>query len=220
MNHSAKISLFAIWLMVLSFAIYSYLGSELSLSDVAGRLQEFIARHGVWGPIFYIAVYSFRSLILFPASLLSAISGLLFGPWYGILYTVIGENISANISFVVARYFGSGLIKHLGSRSKLIRSLDCKFRKNGFMAVLMMRLMYAPFDLVGYMSGLCNIRQREFALGTVLGTIPGLATFVLLGSAITETKNLALAFAFFVLGWILSRCMKERELLKELVSSV
>jgi uncharacterized membrane protein YdjX (TVP38/TMEM64 family) len=122
-------------------------------------------------------VYSFRSLILFPASLLTAISGLLFGPWHGILFTIIGENISGNISFVVGRYFGSGLMKHLGSKIKIIRSLECNFRKSGFLTVLTMRLMYMPFDLVGYMSGVCKIRQRDFALGTFIGTIPACIFF-------------------------------------------
>jgi uncharacterized membrane protein YdjX (TVP38/TMEM64 family) len=220
MNNPIKITLFAIWFTILSAAIYSYLMLEISLNELAGKLQEFVESYGVWGPILYIVVYSFRSLILFPASLLTAISGLLFGPWHGILFTIIGENISGNISFVVGRYFGSGLMKHLGSKIKVIRSLECKFRKSGFLTVLTMRLMYMPFDLVGYMSGVCNIRQREFALGTFIGTIPGLATFVLLGSAITETKNLPLAFSFLALGWALSRCLKEKEQLGNAISAL
>ena len=89
--------------------------------------------------------------------------------------------------------------------------MECKFRDNGFMTVLTMRLMFLPFDVVGYLSGLCHIRQREFALGTFIGTIPGLATFILLGSSITDPRNLILALLFFVLGWVLSRCLKERQ---------
>lgn len=214
-----KISLLAIWVAIVSTAIYYYLTSGIPVNEIVEVLREFILKHGAWGPILYMAVYSFRSLIFFPASLLTTISGLLFGPLYGILFSLVGENISGNISFVVGRYFGSSLMKHLGSKSKLIPSLECKFRENGFMTVLTLRLTYFPFDLVGYLSGICNIRQKDFALGTVIGTIPGLTAFVLLGTAITDAKNLILAFVFLVLGWTLSRWIKERNQLKKLISA-
>jgi uncharacterized membrane protein YdjX (TVP38/TMEM64 family) len=155
-------------------------------------------------------MYSFRSLIFFPGSLLAATSGLIFGPLYGILYTLIGENISANVSFLVGRYFGSSLMKHIGSKSKLIPYLECGFRETGFLTVLTMRLIYLPFDLVGYVSGLADIRQRDFALGTLIGTIPGLIVFVLLGSGLTDYRHLILAGIIFVAGWAFSRWLKKR----------
>lgn len=218
-NRLIKTSLLAIWVAIVSTAIYYYLTSGIPIHEIVEVLREFILKHGTWGPILYVTVYSFRSLIFFPASLLTAISGLLFGPLYGILFSLVGENISGNISFVVGRYFGSSLMKHFGSKNKLIPSLECRFRENGFMTVLTLRLTYFPFDLVGYLSGICNIRQKDFALGTVIGTIPGLTAFVLLGTAITDAKNLILAFVFFVLGWTLSRWIKERIQLKSLISA-
>jgi uncharacterized membrane protein YdjX (TVP38/TMEM64 family) len=141
----------------------------------------------------------------------------LFGPLNGFLFTLIGENISANISFVIGRYFGSSLMKFLGTKSKIIQAIEGKFYENGFLTVLTMRLMFLPFDMVGYLSGVCHIRQREFALGTFIGTIPGLATFILLGSSITDPRNLILALIFFVVGWVLSRCLKERQSVIDLI---
>jgi uncharacterized membrane protein YdjX (TVP38/TMEM64 family) len=211
MHHLFKKLLFAIWAGMLAVAFYLYLNSGLSLNEVVMKIRDYIGSYGVWGPLIYIVGYSFRSLFFFPGSLLAVISALLFGPLNGFLFTLIGENISANISFVVGRYFGSGIMMFLGTKIKFIPSMECKFRDNGFLAVLTLRLMFLPFDVVGYLSGLCHIRQREFALGTFIGTIPGLATFILLGSSITDPRNLILALVFFVLGWVLSRCLKERQ---------
>ena len=59
-----------------------------------------------------------------------------------------------------------------------------------------MRLTFLPFDLVGYSSGMCNIKQRDFALATVIGTIPGLLTFVFLGGSILDFRYLFLAAVF------------------------
>ena len=73
-----------------------------------------------------------------------------------------------------------------------------------------MRLIYIPFDLVGYLAGACDLRQIDFALGTFIGIIPGIITFVLLGSAWTDPRNLIISGIFFVLGLIISRYLKKR----------
>ena len=211
MNHPFKKILFVIWVSVVVSAIILFMTSGLSLNELVMMIREYIAGYGIWGSLIYIIGYSFRSLVFFPGSLLAVISALLFGSLNGFLFTLIGENISANISFIVGRYFGSGIMRFLGTKSEFIPSIERKFRENGFLTVLTMRLMFLPFDMVGYLSGVCHIRQREFALGTFLGTIPGLATFILLGSSITDPRNLILALIFFVFGWALSRCFKERQ---------
>lgn len=192
-------------------AVSVFLSSDLSLKDVSTRIQLIIKGFGFWGPFAYIFFYSFRSLVLFPASVLTIIAGLLFGPWLGMLLTVIGENISANISFVVGRYIGSNLLNKLGAKIKMFQKIECKFQKNGFISVLAMRLMFLPFDLVGYSSGACNIRQWDFAMGTFIGTIPGLATFVLLGSAASDLKNLYFSGIAFLIGLLLSIFFKNKE---------
>jgi uncharacterized membrane protein YdjX (TVP38/TMEM64 family) len=204
---------------IVSIAVYSYFTLGMSINQLVKALREFIGGFGVWGPILYVITYSFRSLIFFPASLLTAISGLIFGPLYGMLFTVIGENISGNISFMVGRYFGAGLLKILFSKSQAVPKLRCRFQQNGLLAVLTMRLMYLPFDLVGYMSGVCNIRHKDFALGTFVGTIPGLATFVFLGTAIADARMLYLAIPFFVFGMIFSRHLKKKEQMRNLISA-
>jgi uncharacterized membrane protein YdjX (TVP38/TMEM64 family) len=217
MNHSFKKILLVIWASVVVSSVILYASSGLTLNELVVMIREYLASYGVWGPLIYIIVYSFRSLVFFPGSLLAVLSALLFGPLNGFLFTLVGENISANISFVIGRYFGSSLMKFLGTKSKVIQSIECKFIENGFLAVLTMRLMFLPFDMVGYLSGVCQIRQREFALGTFIGTIPGLATFILLGSSITDPRNLILALIFFVFGWVLSRCLKERQSVIDLI---
>jgi len=189
------------------------------MGELIARFKEPIQNYGPWTPIIYVLFYSLRSLIFFPASILTAASGLIFGPWLGILLTIIGENISANISFLVGRYFGSGLLQRLASGRKFMPFFERKFRENDFLAVLSMRLMYLPFDLVGYMSGCFGINHKHFALGSFLGTIPALTTFVLLGSSVYHYENLILAMSFLILGLAISKCLSERQRLKDFLSN-
>ena len=55
-----------------------------------------------------------------------------------------------------------------------------------------MRLAYLPFDFVGYSSGIFKLNQKDFALGTLLGTIPGLMAYTFLGSSLLNVNFLLL----------------------------
>jgi uncharacterized membrane protein YdjX (TVP38/TMEM64 family) len=92
--------------------------------------------------------------------------------------------------------------------------LTCKIQDNGFLTVLIMRLTFLPFDLVGYSSGMCNIKQKDFAMATVIGTIPGLLTFVFLGGSFLDLRYLILAAAFLTIGLTVS-CWLKKTLLIE-----
>ncbi|MBI3008146.1 MAG: TVP38/TMEM64 family protein, partial [Candidatus Omnitrophica bacterium] len=73
--------------------------------------KEKVNSFGIWGPVLYVIVYLLRPLILFPAGVLSASAGLIWGPAKGFFILQIGANISAVAEFFLARYFGRELIK-------------------------------------------------------------------------------------------------------------
>jgi uncharacterized membrane protein YdjX (TVP38/TMEM64 family) len=216
-QQAIKIFLFGLWSTVVCLAVYFFFSRETSIVEIAGTMKDLIRQSGVWGPLIYITVYAFRSLIFFPASILTVTAGVLFGPWFGLLLTMIGENISANISFIAGRYFTADLLQYFSTKMRFVPRLTCKMQDNGFLTVLIMRLTFLPFDLVGYSSGMCNIKQRDFALATLIGTIPGLLTFVFLGGSIIDLRYLFLAAVFFLSSLIISLKLRKSHPIEELV---
>ena len=200
----------AFWLTIIISAIIHFISTDISLKELLENLQSLIKSSGPWAPITYILFYSFRSLLFFPASLLTIFAGALFGPWFGLIFTMIGENISANISFIVGRYFMKDYDGSLENKSKFIDKAFCSTRKNGFLTILIMRLSFVPFDLVGYFSGICNIKQKEFALGTLLGTIPGLLTYTMLGSSVENLKYLFISGATLVISLLVALFLRRK----------
>ena len=182
-RNKAKFAILIFWVVALIGAFYGYLNAGLTFNELVELIQKIVQRSGIWAPAVYVFFYSFRSLVFFPASLLTIISGMVFGPWFGLLYTLIGENISANISFVVGRYLMSDLEGYIHIKNQIFSRIIEHIQGNGFLAVLFMRLTYLPFDLVGYSSGIFKLNQKDFALGTLLGTIPGLMAYTFLGSS-------------------------------------
>ena len=162
----------------------------------------------------YIVIYAVRPLILFPATLLTIASGLIFGPWLGTLFTIIGENASANLAFFLARWFGRNSVeRHLSVK---LDRWDKKLLKNGIVAVMTMRLLMLPFDAVNFGCGLTAIRHRDYAIGTFIGILPSLIGFVLLGGvAAAGVQNrvliLCLSLLFMLCGFAIAHYLKRSE---------
>jgi uncharacterized membrane protein YdjX (TVP38/TMEM64 family) len=197
-----------VWLGVIAYAIKFYLQADIPLAEYPERVREYLAQYGAWGPILYMFIYAIRPIVFFPATILTAASGLIFGPIYGILYTIIGENLSANFAFLIGRYFGRDFVKD--HEHGMLKHLDRSFKENGFITVLLMRLLYFPFDLTNYLSGLSGVRHRDYALATFIGIIPGLTTFVLLGSSFASPINLVMTGVVFFVGLAISFRLKKK----------
>lgn len=202
----------AIWISLAVVAWMNWADRNIELQDVPDLLGEWLSTFGLArAALIYVVLYTARPLILFPATLLTIASGLVFGPWLGILLTIVGENASANFAFRISRGLGGGWVGDL-ERGRL-RRWDEKIRENALTSVLLMRLLYLPFDAVNYGCGLTSMRQRDFFLGTALGIMPGLISFVLLGgSGASGVEHRAWIFGaavvFFVLGLIIARRLR------------
>ena len=212
-----KIIAAVLWLSLIAAVFYWYITSGMSIgeftSHIAMYVTDFIAMAGIWGGILYIFIYTIRPLIFFPATVLTALSGALFGPVLGIIYTIIGENLSANLAFTIARFFR----KEGEYNTAWIAKIDKEASQNGLVTTLILRMIWAPFDAVNYGMGLTRVKHWEYAVGTFIGIIPGLTIFVLLGDALSEGisleifgLNLAIAAVLFVLTLVLAKYLKKR----------
>ena len=197
-----KLIIAGLWLSLLGGALLSWWQTQIPLGEIPRLLEDLLSEFGIAkAALIYVLFYAVRPLILLPATLLTMASGLIFGPWLGTLFTLIGENASANLAFVLARWFGrQSVVKHVDQK---LRDWDLKLQRNGLMSVLIMRLTMFPFDAVNYGCGLTAIRQRDFALGTLIGILPSMTGFVLLGGTVAagvEHRQLIIALSVLFLG--------------------
>lgn len=52
-----------------------------------------------------------------------------------------------------------------------------------------MRLLGVPFDLVNYGCGILKVARPPYAIATLLGIIPGMTAFVLIGNAFADVPE-------------------------------
>jgi uncharacterized membrane protein YdjX (TVP38/TMEM64 family) len=199
-----------IWGVMILVAFAIILRSGTPLRDYPHVISNTVSGYGYMAPILFILLYAVRPLIFFPATILSLSAGILFGPWKAIAILMIAENLSSLVSYSAGKYVGKTILAQMDAKNIWLHKFESYFHHNEFITILTLRLIYAPFDLVGYFAGASNIRYSAFALATIIGIIPGLTTIAFLGGSTAHPTYLLLALIFFVLGIGISKLIKAR----------
>lgn len=145
------------------------------------RLQLLLNQTGVWTPLIYIAIYVLATVLILPSTALNLTAGAIFGLWWGTLWTSIAAIIAAVVSFSFTRTVGRDVIAVKLGRN--FREMDDRLQQGGIFYMFALRLLpIIPYGLVNFTAGLTSIKFRDYFLGTLLGTVPGILPFVMLGS--------------------------------------
>jgi uncharacterized membrane protein YdjX (TVP38/TMEM64 family) len=120
----------------------------------------------------------------------------------------------------MGRYFGQGLLGSERTSGTLGRYAG-RMRENGFEAVLLLRLVYVPFDPVSILAGSLGIGWRRFVLATLLGSLPAILSLVLFGASLETDFSgrgfrlnpwiLLASVILFAFSLLLSRYIKRRK---------
>jgi len=216
--HAQKLFALFFWGILFSgYQWYAY-NHQLSPLQIVQQLLTFLA-DSFWGPVVYIALYAIRPLILFPSTLLTLAGGFIFGPIWGVLYTVLASNASAMVAYFIGRYFGQGLLPESASES-FVQRYAARLRQNSFETILIMRFVFMPYDLINYLAGFLRIKWLPFLLATALGSIPGTIAFIGFGASIERfdgavpslnPSTLTASLVVFIVSLLLARVFKKRE---------
>lgn len=168
--------LFVICVLLTALGIYLLGGLD------SETVQSWIERAGVWAPISYIVLYTLGTLLLLPSTPLNLSGGAIFGTAWGTIWTSIGAVIAAIVAFGFTRTIGrSWMARRMAGRWQ---AMDAEIRHGGTFYIFAIRLLpIIPYGLVNFAAGLTAVRFRDYLLGTVLGTVPGVLPFVMLGSS-------------------------------------
>ncbi|MEX0895618.1 MAG: FAD-dependent oxidoreductase [Patescibacteria group bacterium] len=197
---------------------------QLSLLEALAKL-EVLLQSSWFGVTLFLLLYLLRPLFLFPAAILSALAGYLWGLPLGFAYAWIAGSVSALLPYATGRWIVKTktpiddqqlTTKH---RNLLQRFAD-RMKQESFITILIMRLLYLPYDAVSLLAGYMKISLVAFFAATLLGNIFGTLTFVSLGSSIegsfTQLESLSLntntilfSIMLFAVGLLISKAVKK-----------
>ena len=156
---------------------------DLNPRHVRTRVLAF----GAWAPAIYLLVFG-QPVVPLPASILLIAAGLAFGPVWGAALALLGALTRAYAQFGLARWvIGDRLARRLKGR---LAAFSHAIVEHGFHAVLLVRLVPGvPFDMQNYGFGLSRVRFGPYALATLLGLLPGVVAFAILGDSLIDAHQ-------------------------------
>ena len=185
-------------LLVLCLAVFAVRGSGLLDALQEDRLRELIAGYGAWAPLVYMLIYCLAPALFLPGLPLGIVGGILFGPFWGVVYTITAATTGACLAFLISRYVARDLIE---SRLKGPRwqQLSRRVADNGWKMVALTRLIpLFPFNLLNYAFGLTPVRFSHYALATFVFMLPGCIAFITFSSSLLDLLQGRISPAFVI----------------------
>lgn len=174
-GHSRRLLLTALAAVLLLVCVagtwrFTALHEIASVERVAQWLGNF--RTEPWAPLVIVLVYVAANTVLFPNTILNAATILSLGTLWGLPTALTGSVVAAMIAYALGRRYGQERLRNLDS--KTVERLAGRFRAAGPLQIAMLRLLpIAPYGVVNLVAGVVRVHPFSFALGTVLGLLPG-----------------------------------------------
>jgi len=175
------------WLVVVIFLVGGLILIWNSPVGLLLRDQEQLAsmlqKWGRWAPLITISLHILQVLTApIPGTAIDAVNGLLFGPWLGTLYSMIGLIVGSTIVMLLTRKYGRPLMERFVEPSSIERIDRLVERRGSLVIFLVFLLPFLPDDALCFLAGLTPIPILELILLAMVGRLPGVFVANLISS--------------------------------------
>jgi uncharacterized membrane protein YdjX (TVP38/TMEM64 family) len=157
---------------------YTPLPEWADAEALAGTLE---AMRGHWW--FYplvVAGYVVGGLLLFPLTVMVAVTGMVLGPWSGFLCAIVGSLASGWVGLRIGAWTGGRMFEAFATRA--YRLVSRILQNHGVLTVAALRMVpVAPYTVVNVAMGAAGLRTGAFLAGTLIGLLPGIFVLTMLG---------------------------------------
>lgn len=162
------------------------------------RLVAFIREHRAYAMFIFIGLQVVQVVAApVPGEVTGFAGGVLFGTFWGIVFSTIGLTLGSWLAFGLARLIGRPIVE-LVTSPETIKRYDYVMKHKGlFLAFLMFLIPGFPKDILCYILGLGHMGQRDFLIVSTTGRLLG-TTLLTIGGTLFRNERYG---AFFtVLG--------------------
>jgi uncharacterized membrane protein YdjX (TVP38/TMEM64 family) len=175
-------AMFLVVFIISAILLIHFTSVRTYLAPVA--LARFLDGAGFWAPVVFIGIYSAGVCLFIPAALMTGLGAAIFGPYWGYVYVYLGAILGASASFIIGRSLGRDFVASLVGEK--FKKFDEAIERNGFSAVLYLRLIYSPFSALSFGMGLTKVRFSDYFWGTALGILVETFIFTLFIGTVKE----------------------------------
>ena len=165
--------------------LFCFLNREkISVDGIVGL----VPKDSVLSVIVMLLFFAVKGVAVFIyGSILYAASGILFSLPVAIIVNTIGTVIMTTIPFYIGKKAGSRLLGELVKKNSKLELLRDTQNKNEFFVSFFLRMVgLLPADLVAMYLGASGMRYKPYFFGTVIGLLPAIVCFSVMGMSIDD----------------------------------
>ena len=187
-----------VFLLLVIAAIFAIRFSGATQYLEQDKLRLLIQGYGALAPLIYMLVYIVAPSLFLPGLPITIAGGILFGPFWGVVYTITSATFGACLAFLISRYIARDWVaKKL--KSPRWKRLDQGVEKHGWKIVAFTRLIpLFPFNLLNYAFGLTKINFLSYAVTTFICMLPACIAFIVFSSSLLDLIKGRVSPAFLV----------------------
>ncbi len=165
------------------------------------RMRALVDSAGPLGPLVFIGIFIAGFFLPGPEIVLVAFGGVLFGTFWGFVYSWIACILGTAAPFVLVRYSAQGWAQRaLHDRFPRIRALDDRLERHGVVTVVLLRLVLFLGPPLNWSLGASRVRMRDYVVGTGIGILPGIGLTVFLADRISDAGSSSELLTLEVIG--------------------
>ena len=173
------------WKWVLALLAVAFLLVIIYFLDVQELLKlalAWISDLGPWGPVFFILLYIFATVLFIPGLIPTMAAGVLFGVPQGTVLVSISSISGATMAFLIGRYLARDWVAGKIRGNQKFEAIDVAVAQEGWKIVGLTRLSPVfPFNLLNYAFGLTQVSLKDYVLASWVGMLPGTVMYVYIG---------------------------------------
>jgi uncharacterized membrane protein YdjX (TVP38/TMEM64 family) len=177
----------AVVAVLVGVAVFAH--TRLGITWDLDGLRSFVEGLGTWGPLAFVGIVTFRTVLFVPSQLALIAGGICFGTTGGTIYGAIGLLASGLIVFVLTRWLGAEAVRNRIPQAAQ-RALAAAGSRGG--AVLVgIGTGYPVGNVTGYhaAAALTPMRYDVFTAAVALGSLLRAWTYAFFGNAILERST-------------------------------
>ncbi len=157
-----------------------------AITGDTGGLREDLRGLGVTGALIVLALGLVHVVVWYPAEILDAAAGYVYGFWVAMPLIMAVWLINAVVAYWIGRHAARPVLYRFINRERFDRFEQLADR-GGVTLLLAMRLVpIVPFSLFSYAAGAARVPVGRFLWTTAIGYLPITVVFVYLGSRLEE----------------------------------
>lgn len=203
--------------IVLSVGIVAALWPSLRLvfePDGLDKLIESIQSKGAFGVLMLLGLQLLQIIVAFiPGEVVQVAAGMLYGPVWGTIITLIGCVFSSAIIYELVHRLGAPFVHSMVDEKYLVKFYE--FERSGKLSLTVFILFLIPGmpkDVFTYLVPLTNMRMRTFLTLSTIGRVPGviMSTYAAAGLADGDIKTSLIIFGIAAILVVLGIVFRNR----------